>query len=351
MNKQTFITALLALVAMASQAQENNYTVTVDCNTLIEAMAKDSARVDSFCLTDYASGEPITEKQVFRNGSISISGTVEEPRISKLELDMVTRRGPRTQRIPFILEAGNITVTLDDRSCTVSGSALNDSLFAATRRFGEAERKGESDEARSLIKGYILQHRNDVTAVLMLTALGRTTMDDALEVVSLIGMCSETVQQHPVTKELAERINIELTCPKEGDMFKDFAIDYNGKTTRLSDYVGHGQYVLADFWASWCAPCRVEIPNLIAMSEKYKDKEFLVLGIAVQDKPEASLKAINEMKIPYPQIINSQKIAIDIYGINGIPEIILFAPDGTILARGLRGEEIDQKLTEIFKVK
>ena len=351
MNRKTIITALLALVWVAGQAQDNNYTVMVDCHVLIEAMAKDSARVDSICLTDFASGEPITEKQVLRNGSISISGNVEEPRISKLQLDMVTRRGPRTQRIPFILEAGNIAITLDDRSCTVSGSALNDSLFAATRRFGAAERKGESAKARSLIKGYIQQHRNDVTAVLMLTALGRTKMDDAQEVLSLIGMCNEAVQQHPVTKELAERINMELTRPKEGDMFKDFAVEYNGKTSRLSDYVGRGQYVLADFWASWCAPCRVEIPNLIAMSEKYKDKEFLVLGIAVQDKSEASLQAINEMKMPYPQIINSQKIATDLYGINGIPEIILFAPDGTILARGLRGEEIEKKLAEIFNDK
>ena len=131
-------------------------------------------------------------------------------------------------------------------------------------------------------------------------------------------------------------------------MFKDFAVEYEGKTIRLSDYVGHGKYVLADFWASWCGPCRQEIPNLIALYEKYKDKNFQILGIAVQDKIEDSQKAINEMKIPYPQIINSQKIATDLYGINGIPEIILFAPDGTILARGLRGEEIEKKLAAIF---
>ena len=72
------------------------------------------------------------------------------------------------------------------------------------------------------------------------------------------------------------------------------------------------------------------------------------MGIAAWDKPEDTLEAIEEEKIPYPQIINSQKIATDLYGINGIPHIILFAPDGTILARGLRGENIDKKLAEIF---
>ncbi|MBQ7463127.1 MAG: TlpA family protein disulfide reductase, partial [Bacteroidaceae bacterium] len=110
-----------------------------------------------------------------------------------------------------------------------------------------------------------------------------------------------------------------------------------------------GKYVLVDFWASWCGPCRAEIPNLITAYNKYKDKGFTVLGVAVNDKPEATLKAIKDDGIPYPQILNSQQIAASAYGIISIPEIILFAPDGTILARGLRGEEIEKRLAEIFK--
>ena len=73
-----------------------------------------------------------------------------------------------------------------------------------------------------------------------------------------------------------------------------------------------------------------------------------MLGVAAQDNPEASLKAIDEMQIPYPKILNAQKIATDIYGIDALPETILFAPDGTILARGLRGEELEKKLEELI---
>ena len=144
-------------------------------------------------------------------------------------------------------------------------------------------------------------------------------------------------------------MNKLLTRPQEGDRFRDFAVEYDGKTTHLSDYVGRGKYVLVDFWASWCGPCRAGIPKIIALHEKYKDRNFTVLGVAVKDKPEATLRAIKDDAIPYPQILNSQAVASELYGIDAIPEIILFAPDGTIIARNIYGEELKEKLAEIFK--
>ncbi len=131
-----------------------------------------------------------------------------------------------------------------------------------------------------------------------------------------------------------------------GKMFVDFEAEYNGKTTKLSDYVGKGKYVLVDFWASWCGPCKREIPNLINVYNKYKGDKFEVLGVATWDKPDDTLKAIEQLGITYPQMLNAQKAGSDAYGIQGIPEIILFAPDGTIVARGLRGEAIEKLVKE-----
>lgn len=135
----------------------------------------------------------------------------------------------------------------------------------------------------------------------------------------------------------------------EGKMFKDFEAEYEGKTVKLSDYVGKGKYVLVDFWASWCGPCRAEIPNLLNVYEKYKGDNFEVLGVATWDKPEDTQTAIEQLGITYPQIMNAQKAGSDAYGINGIPQIILFGPDGTILKRNLRGAAIESAVQDVLK--
>ena len=88
---------------------------------------------------------------------------------------------------------------------------------------------------------------------------------------------------------------------------------------------------------------------MIGIYQQYKKKGLTVLGIAFRDKPEESDKAIRELSIPYPQIINAQDIPTSLYGIDAIPHTILFAPDGTIIARAIYGEELNAKLEEIFK--
>ncbi|MBR6974619.1 MAG: TlpA family protein disulfide reductase [Bacteroidaceae bacterium] len=135
----------------------------------------------------------------------------------------------------------------------------------------------------------------------------------------------------------------------EGKMFKDFEAEYQGKVTKLSDYVGKGKYVLVDFWASWCGPCRAEIPNLIKVYNQYKGEKFEVLGVATWDEPKDTEKAIKELKIPYPQIMNAQRAGSDAYGITGIPQIILFGPDGKIVKRNLRGAALEKTVAEVLK--
>lgn len=140
---------------------------------------------------------------------------------------------------------------------------------------------------------------------------------------------------------------------KVGKMFVDFAgYTVDGAASKLSDYVGKGKYVLVDFWASWCGPCKGEIPNLIELQAKFGGEKFTVLGVNVWDEEPKFKEALVEEGITYPQIFiprDNKDNATELYGIQGIPQIILFAPDGTIVQRDLRGDAMKALVEEKLK--
>ena len=281
---------------------------------------------------------------------------------------------PRSYNLSFIPEEGIIKADL--AAIAATGTVLNDlhAQKAKAREALETETRGRlkairadknmDDKAKEeaqdkivnefygkikpLAEADLKEHSNDAIGLIALqTLLGMEDVNVA-KAEALLQQAGDRLRaEESITKMVARLRRVEAT--QAGAQFVDFeGVDDANKAVRLSDYVGKGHYVLVDFWASWCGPCRREIGHLKKVRDAYTDKGLVILGTVVWDEMEDHLKAMKELEITWPQIFNKTE-ATELYGIAGIPQIILFDPAGKIVARDLRGEEINKLLDKALQ--
>ena len=274
----------------------------------------------------------------------------------------------------FILEGGDIKVNLKKYN-QPSGTPQNDAISKIAQEedslFSYVDQKGKEilqqypniEEAREVMKEGMAEfnmnlakrckelyelHHNDAVGYFLLyrVFMDQLDPDTKLQIMSTFGPWLKS--QNMVKKTMMQTQAIKNTA--EGMPFVDIkGKDAEGNPVALSDYVGKGNYVLLDMWASWCGPCKGEIPNLLKLHNQYKDKGLTVLGLFVWDNEKNLKKAVEEEGIVWPQIIDTEADAEKLYGVDGIPHIILFAPDGTILNRNLRGQTMIDVVDEVMK--
>ena len=316
------------------------------------------------------------DSTVVTNGIFSFNGQQEQPAYGVLKFRPYFS-GSRP--VPVVIENGDIRAVIDQTS-SVTGSPLNDSLTAFVG-IDNAKKKGFSDlralyqelktkdqynaDAEAMIDQkydsigayYDTQIRNFIqnnnSNVVGAYALSRQLSSmDPQTIEEILSVSTDAFSASPFGKRsAAHAAAVRRSMP--GATFTEITMpDMDGNTVSLSDYAGKGKYVLVDFWASWCGPCRRDMPSVVEAYSKYASKGLEIVGVSFDSSADAWKKGVSDLNITWPQMSDLkgwQSAASDIYGIRSIPSTILIGPDGVIVERNIKGEELDAVLAKYMK--
>lgn len=197
------------------------------------------------------------------------------------------------------------------------------------------------------IVNFIVNHKGTLVSAICLvqikSSLSTSDFEKYLDLVKR-GSAGPSIVNYLLQRE-------QSAVPKEGDVASDFSLpDLNGAIVKLSAY--KGKYVLIDFWASWCTPCRLEHPNLVKSYAQFKSRGFTIVSISLDSSKETWKKAVADDGLSWTNVSDLtgyDNYVAKIYRVYGLPANYLIDPSGKIIAKNLSGAELDKKLTEIFQ--
>lgn len=210
--------------------------------------------------------------------------------------------------------------------------------------------KSEWDALYATFHKVIDENKENIFGAYFLAIVARDLYTTCAELDSAISKVKYSADLGPLVDLRSSLYYREITQP--GNMFVDFtAFAADGSVAKFSDYIGKGKYVLVDFWASWCGPCKDELPNFIAISKKYSGDKFMVLGVNICDFEANFKEAMATIPFGYPQMFvprDNEDNVVRMYNVGTMPHSMIFAPDGTILTRGILGEELEKTVDNLL---
>ena len=339
---------------------------------------------ETIYLLHSSGGETIVDSCALAKGAFSFSGKVDSPELAHLSLippGVHQKVIFSPTQLLLYLEPGVIKVYSPDslQHTTVTGNALSedyqalrdgmlpfdDQLYALQNEFFaltdsvemQAFHKAKGPRVASLMQNkaqvtreFVEAHPRSLVSLNVLQSLAGP-MGDMPGVDSLFHLLSPELQNTPQGQKMAAFLT-GIKRTRIGNPAPDFTQnDTADKAVSLHDF--RGKYVLVDFWASWCGPCRAENPNVVKAYNAYKSKGFTVLSVSL-DRPNARqawLNAIRKDGMSWTNVSDLRYFdneAARLYSIQAIPQNFLIDPDGKIIAKNLRGSALDKKLSEVF---
>lgn len=313
-----------------------------------------------------ADGEHQSDSVVTKDGRFVWEADIAEPQ--KMYIMFPNRY------FDFFVEPGDMEITGSAdalHALKVSGSALQDEADAFERSLKDlTDReqplyqqygKGTDAEQRALeetlqairaekrARGAEYIRNHPASRFSLSLVQDRAAMGAYEDIKPLYELLSPSMRASAGGKQLEERLEV-LKRSAIGEQMLNFTQnDMEGKPVHFADF--KGKYVLVDFWASWCGPCRAENPNVLKEYNKYKDKGFTVVGVSLDEHADRWKKAVEEDGMPWTQVSDLKGWENEVstyYGIRGIPSTLLVDPQGKIIAKDLRGELLAKKLEELF---
>lgn len=381
--KPIFLAGVLSMafyVASAQVAPEKAFTVAGNTTNVPDA-------IQQVYLMYAMNGERVLDSTTVKNGQYTFSGKLAEPVLARVRAaypaDANGKKAPvnaKKDMAVVFLQPGKITINHSDSfaNAAIKGSAAHDAYLTLENQLKKHNAKMQElsnsysamykikdtagmkkmeplfDEVQADIKkeylAYTKANPSSPIAVYVVSQYAGWDINPE-EVEPVFNSLSATSKNYPTAKLLQEKIEV---AKKTG--VGRYAMDFTqndtlGKPVSLSSF--KGKYVLIDFWASWCGPCRAENPNVVKAFNKYKDKGFHVLGVSL-DQPNAKdkwIKAIHDDDLTWTHVSDLQfwKNAVAVqYGIQAIPQNFLLDPEGKIIGKNLRAEALQEKLDALF---
>ena len=359
MKKIMFMAALM-LAVLPTEAQQVKYS--------INGISKDNGKTVS--LIDRRTNQTVNTATVV-DGKFSMSGNAEKDAFMAIGImenpwatiffndgtpmtinlnDSTLKGSPTNERlvrydIDINSSYGNFLMkmqSMSEEERKAKEIELVGGLMIATMKMMEGVKKVFNEESETLIPVAFISEYQQV--------FGQDKLDSVLAT-------KPVWINHPIVKQQMEQWAYQKAAEEKklafiGQQFTDLEeADVDGNMHKLSEYVGKGKWVLVDFWASWCGPCKAEMPNVVAAYDKYHAKGFDIVGLSFDNKKEPWVKAINELKMPWTHLSDLKgwnTAASGIYNVNAIPDNLLIDPQGKIVARGLRADALHAKLKAIF---